>query len=355
MKAKLRYGLPIAVALVCGLAAIQPAQAEDESEPDLLTQSAVAILSEGQVEEVLSDASQTTDSTEEGAVQAYIEDGPTEGSYLTTEDLEVGTVELDNGVSATVVAPEEGVDVRSVNIWGDAGSNEVGGIVELGVSESAPTTAGPGMGYWPDWADVPSYVVELRLYDEGNYVGEAEFQTQRRRYTDDGTTARDIWQVARRARATPDEFEVNNGPDLNAYVRKLYAGSNLTDDAYNYAQQWRQEYTGPDAGFSNCSGGVTINAGPFSFTPQNCEDYDVWQGRIGHQRIEYDQGAWAGGEQRAIAYVSGFQMDQGRYPYMTWYEYVTLRFGNYAGNPEITCTSHERGDENGTQLLRCDF
>jgi hypothetical protein len=195
----------------------------------------------------------------------------------------------------------------------------------------------------------------LRLYRNENYIGEAQFQTQRRKYGE-SDSGHDIWQVARRGRATPDEIEVAGAPDVAAYVKALWVSSDLTDAAYGYSQQWRQDLTNPDEGFGNCSSsGAAVSAGPFSFTPTNCEDYSVWQGRVGHYRFSYDQGSWAGGEQRAIAYVEGFQMDNGRFPFMTWYEFVTLRLGHVAGQPELKCSSGERGIDNGTETGTCDF
>lgn len=348
--------LATAVFISTALGALMPAYAAEETPPDVITESGVISLSGSELEQVLGDAEQPDSTLEEQAVDQYLNDVPNQGSYLTPQDLEVGSIKVADGLTATIVAPETYLEVRNLDVWADAGSNEVGAAANLALSNFEPFTAGPGMGSWPSWVDSPSYVVQLRLYDNGNFIGESTFQTQRRKYSNDGSATHDIWQVARRGRATPDEIEINNAPDVAAYVKKLWISSRLTDSAQDYAQQWRQDLTSPDAGFDSCTdNGASVTAGPFTFTPSNCEDYDVWQGAIGHQRFDYDQGAYAGGEQRAIAYVSGFQMDNRKFPYMKWYEFVTLRLGHFVGQPELKCTSDERGIEDGTQVLRCDW
>lgn len=355
-----KLGCWMAATTFVGAAALSaplPAQAADDPPPDLITETGGVSLTASQVDDVLDDATSPDTPVEKQAVDQYLDDLPADGSYLTAEDLDVGSVKIDDGLSATIVAPDSSVDVRNVAVYADAGSDEINAAADVVPSASEDAaTAGPGMGSWPSWVDATSYVVQLRLYRNDNFIGEATFQTQRRKYSNDGSSTHDIWQVARRGRATPDEIEVNNAPDVSAYVKKLWVSSQLTDSAQNYAQQWRQDLTAPDEGFDHCSdSGASFTAGPFTFTPANCEDYDVWQGAVGHQRFDYDQGTYAGGEQRAIAYVSGFQMDNGRYPYMNWYEFVTLRLGHYAGDPELKCTYDGAGIADGTGIAKCNW
>ncbi len=329
-----------------------PAHATEET-PDTITESSIVGLSESQVEQGLTDAEHPESGLERRAVENYLNDLPDEGSYVTAQDLRVGTLEVTDDLTATIVVPEA-VSVEEVAVQSDAGSNEVSATAELALPEAMATTTGPGMGNWPNWEDSPSWVLRINLYLKGNYIGKAVFQTQRRKYANDGNSYRDTWQVARRAVATPDEYEYDNFPDAHAYVKQLWISSGLAPEGAVHAQQWRQDLTTPDEGFSACSSNVTFTIPPyFSFTPSNCADYDVYQGDVGYQRFNYDQGAWAGGEARAIAYISGFQMDNGATPYAKWYEFVTLRLGHLAGDPEYKCSSTAYGAQYDTMTQEC--
>lgn len=355
---RMRCGLAAASFIGLALGGQLPAQAEETNTGDSseasFTESEHVALDEADVAQTLGDATEPDTQIEEQAVDSYLADSPSEGSYLTSEDLEVGTIEVADGLTATVVAPEVGIDVSAIDIVADAGDQEVSAGAAFTATDDQPVTAGPGMGSWPSWTDTASFVVELKVYLNGNWIGTANFQTQRRKYQDDGDPNKSLWQVARRARATPDELEVT-GPDLNNYVKKLWASSQLTDGALGNAQQWRQDLTNPDEGFTNCEDGLEVSAGPFTFVVGKCEDYDVWQGAIGHHRFDYDQGTYAGGGQKAVAYVSGIQMDQNAFPNMTWYEFVTIRRGHWSGSNEYKCASEEKGYEYSTQTLTCTW
>ena len=84
---------------------------------------------------------------------------------------------------------------------------------------------------------------------------------------------------------------------------------------------------------------------------KNCDDYSVWTGAVGHQRMYLDQGGYSGGGSRAIGYTSGFTMDNGSFPDTTWYEFVTFRDGNLSTDSGKKCTSSARGPSNDTGLL----
>lgn len=78
----------------------------------------------------------------------------------------------------------------------------------------------------------------------------------------------------------------------------------------------------PDEDFANCSSGNSFDTsfnlgsdlvGGFSFTPQDCSEYDIWWNPDipGSYRLTYDQGAWVNEGNRSIAYTVAWRVDQG--------------------------------------------
>lgn len=327
---------------------------ENPEAPDMMTTTASVDLSQAQVDKVMEGASEA-DGVERRAVDTYLDSLPVSGSYLTADDLQVGSVPVSGNLTATFVAPEAAVDIRSIDVGVNADTNEITAGAKLGtVQDAEPGTAGPGMGSWPSWSDSPSWALEMKLSVNGNWIGTGTFQTQRRKYQNDGNSSQDLWQVARYARGTPDALEYSAMPDIAAKVKTLWISNNLTDAAYANAQQWRSDLTNPDEGFASCSSsGGSIKVGPFDFTPSNCDDYDVWQGRVGHYRMAYDQGTYAGGGQRSTAYVAGWSMDNGAAPSSTWYEFITLRLGPWTGDTEFRCNSTSPGTRYETERGSC--
>jgi len=167
------------------------------------------------------------------------------------------------------------------------------------------------MGSWPNWEDSLHATVRLVVKINGFYVGDARFQTYRRKYANDGDSTIDSWQLARNAVATPATNYAT------PRVAKLWESQNLTDFAFDHAREWLSARTAPEAGFSECNdSGVSLSYGPFSYSPSNCTDYDVWTGRIAHHRVYLDQGTWAGTGSRELSYTTGWTMDDA-FPSMT--------------------------------------
>jgi hypothetical protein len=317
-----------------------------------------------EVEAVLSPAEEPSSAQESAAVTAFVsENNNSEDAPVVPRDLEVGTLNVGDGFNVTVVAPENGVEIRSVQVVVDAGSDEV----SLGARfESDPAVEaqqnGPGMGTWPGWTNQPSSEVQLKLFKGGDYLGRALFETKRRQFENDGTTARDTWQVARWAQAIPEDYDILGSFVQHMYVKKLWISSDLTTASQEKAQQNLPSSTKPQIGSSSCVSGTSMDLDIFSFTWQNCEDYDVWVGDgvtdIGHMRFDYDQGAYAGGNTRSIAYINAFTVDNGHTPSLTWYEFVTLQSGNMDGDPAYRlykCVSDSKGTTGGAENLVCNW
>lgn len=208
------------------------------------------------------------------------------------------------------------------------------------------------MGTWPDWSSAFHSSVKLTIYykESGSYVkeGTATFQTVRRQYEHDGDSKVDTYQVGRSGVAQPVAGRTT--------VQKLWASQQLTSDVQDNAREWMWSLTKPKSGFSECSDGVSVSLGWFSFTSSNCDDYDVWFGSVGHERFDMDQGYSASSGSRALGYTGGWTMDNGVAPSATYYEFVTFKI-----NPEphiyqsIKCYSKDRGPEGDTDYLDCKF
>lgn len=338
----------VAALTLVPLALVQSsAQAEDQPPPDPVTSSSSTIVPGSELDFV--DGDDPSDAHEAQAVETYVDGAPDEGAELTAEDVQVATVDLPEDLEATVVAPDTGTEVKSVNVQVDAEENTIraGGKFQDDANEL--TSAGPGMGSWPRWEDSPSWSVQITVYRKNNNIGMARFQTQRQKYKND-QLGYDLWRVARRAYGQPGVYEHDNLPDTHLRIGRLWISSDL--ESHEHARQWRDDLTKPQGSWSKCESGTSVTAGPFTFTPKNCEDYDTWTGAIGHYRFDYNQGSNAGEGNRAIAYVAGFAMDKGASVKGDWYEFVELRWSAFGDDDK--CTANTAGEEGGTTYLRCD-
>ncbi len=331
------------------------------NQADPFTESKVETFSSAEVESELAPAEAPGNAQEKAAVSSYVAEQQADGVAVDARDLQVGTLAVDDDVHAVVVAPEYGVEIQSIRAIVDAGSNEVSVGARVDTDETHQASqGGPGMAgsSWPAWVDQPSYQVQMKLYDGNDYLGRALFETKKRKLQNDGTGARDTWQVARWAQGTPQELNADGGSvDIN--VKKLWVSSDLTDNSQGKAQQTLISSSSPAEGSQSCNSGNSATVGPFSFTWQDCSDYDVWYGNavsdVAHMRFDYDQGNWSGGNTRAIAYLNTFTVDDGHTPSFTWYEFVTLRAGKWAGSPSFKCTYDGRGTTGTTEDTRCNF
>ncbi|MBM9458451.1 hypothetical protein JK386_00875 [Nocardioides sp. zg-536] len=361
MRHKFVTALAVLLVQALGVSAAEADSSTDGS--DLVEDSAVVTIDQEDFAAAATegDAASNT-ATEDRAVEEYLEQLPDDaGAYMAPDDVLVGTVEATDDISAVVVAPQDGADVEQVDVLADASAEEVTAGAAISDADSGDTTTGPGMaGSWPTWSSTTSYVVEIKVYwkkflnKPANLIGTARFQTQRRQYANDGTAAWDRWHVFRKAVATPDEYEIQAAPDHQAYVKKLWISSQLTAAAQKNAQQWLDSQNEPSGGFSECRSNGEFNAGPFTMPLGDCADYDVWTGAVGHYRFDYDQGTIASGTSKAIAYRSAFQMDNAKYPHMTFYQFATFRMGRTAlDGPSIKCAEDGMGSSGTAPLTKC--
>ncbi|QYJ03152.1 hypothetical protein KUV85_12500 [Nocardioides panacisoli] len=318
-----------------------------------------ATFSQAQVARALRPAEAGVSGLERAAVEREIGyQALTHAKHVGRRDLRVGTV-TDGDLQAVVVVPDSNVKVQSVTVGaggssglGEKSPREIVASVEMADDPARvpASQSGPGMGSWPRWDNSFHSSVRLRVYFRGNYLGDGVFQTYRRKMKGE-TKPVDYWQISRHAVGRPRTSDGWGSPR----IKKLWVSQNLTDGAHKWAREWLWKRTKPKQGWSSCRDGVGISVGPFTFTPRECSEYDVWTGRIGHQRISFDQGRLVRKGQYHAAYVSGFTMRDGHFPNMTWYEFVTIQEG-YDQNYFIwKCRSKERGPQNKTATRDCRF
>lgn len=290
------------------------------------------------------------------------------GGYLTADDLEVATIPVADDVSITLVTPVDGAQLDELGVVVDDTMQDLTAVAHVEEPANTPQVAGPGMGDWPSWSSLPIFGIRMKVYVNDNWIGTAVFSTQKRQMNEGADPAGvDVWQVSRYVRAHGDAYETT-GPDIPSHVKKLWISDDLTDAAYNEvmslppSQQklaWRPALTAPDVGFGSCTDNVSFNVGitggGFSFTPRDCDEYDVWEGRVGHYRIYYDQGAVSSAGDRDLAYTAGFNINDGIGPDMTWYGFATFRLGNLDGDSEFKCTTDEKGAKNSELVGSCPF
>jgi len=328
--------------------------AEPDSETPL--ESVVESFDSEAIEDAFAESADDTSAEESAAVDSYLEALPDDAPYVGPEDLQAGTLVTSSDLEAVVVAPRTLGDVERVSINVDAEAGEIQASVEAGSTADDESTGGPGAGSWQKWNEVPDYIIQLNLKSNGQDIGWARFTTRKRKYDGgDGDAKTTQWQVGRLAVAQPGTYVVNNWPDIDARVSRLYIGSNLTDATYAYHDSWMDSETVPLEGFKTCKKSVlTLPDGFAQWTPSSCDDLTVFQGRVGHYRLIYDQGTLATDTARkTIAYVAGYKMKQGHMPYHTWRQEVTFRFGTYAAQGEKACVSTDKGPESGTKNVSC--
>lgn len=324
------------------------AAAEDgapELDPGVSTSFGAAVIEE-QLEPATDD--DALSAAEDHSVEEFISAEAEDGSVVEPEDLEVGTLRSGD-FSIVVVAPADDIDVSEIELDTDSTGSQVGFAAQVESDGSEATQAGPGMGTWQAWDAAWHSSVRLRIYFEGRNIGDGTFQTYKRKYLND-TTAYDSWQVARYGLGRSA-----NDPIYDARVQKLWMSQNLTDGSFDRSREWLLPKTSPQEGFSNCKSGVALNYGPFSWAPNDCADYDVFMGRIAHHRLSMDQGTLVGDGNRAIAYTTGWTMDNNYGPALTWYEFVTLRVGSYSGGTSYKCSSTSLGPDGNTLTMTCNF
>lgn len=278
------------------------------------------------------------------------------GEMIDVNELEVGTL-VDGALSTTIVTPDSGVSIDSVSI---ARSTEPNSPVEFTVgavttAEDTADTSGPGMGTWPDWSTSWHASVRIKVYWKGDYLGSGLFQSFKRKMQNE-TSPVDFWEVTRRASGSPGRWESAGLPEHPMTVSKLWISQNVTDATSSRTKEWNLPRTQPYSqnDFDNdCSNGTsfTLAKGAFSFTTSNCSDYHVYLGRIGHHRVNMDQGDYSNGGSQAVGYVSSFTVAGGHRPSFTWYQFVTLRHGS--GSTEIKCADYDPGVQNSTEEWVC--
>ncbi|WP_215817299.1 hypothetical protein [Pimelobacter sp. 30-1] len=281
------------------------------------------------------------------------------GRPVSRDEVRVASVGDPSGVTMVVVAPRRGTVVREVSATSDPVSSGIALGVRMGVEErGASPTSGRAAARpsWPSWSSSFHSSVRIKVYVNvrkpigRKYVGDAVFQTYRRKLANDKSDQVDYWQISRHAIARPANTKL-----LSTRVKKLWASQQLTPKAQRKAREWMWKQTKPTRGFSDCRDGVSISVGPFSISPRDCSELDVWTGDVGHQRMSMDQGAVVSGNgERSLAYVSGFSMAQGQAPTATWYEFVTFKVGNEViPNTTHKCASSALGPRNATATETC--
>ncbi len=344
MTARKRSTALVVVAMVGINSYLAPPSFADEGSP--LPDAGLSIGSD-QLATAMEPATESMTVAESRAVDAYLDAEPAD---LGVEDLQVGTV-VDDGLKVVVVAPEEGVEVNEIVAMADPDTGEVGVGAKVESSDT-PEQLGPGMGTWPDWGSVPSYSVRLdvnvKYGSSYEKVGDAIFQTKKRRLSNDGSSVADTWQIVRYAVGRP----VTAG---DWRVHKLWLSQDVTDATATRTRSWEWGLTAPDTNSQICDSS-SVDLGPWSFGYSDCSDYDVWTGRVGHQRMEFDQGAFNPTGQKAAGYRSGFTIDNGVTPGFTYYEFVTFST-DYVDTASFheKCTSTRLGPSNDTAYLDCYF
>lgn len=305
----------------------------------------------------LSPGSEIDSRHEATAVNDFIAADPlfTDPGDVSVDTVDVGAVEV------VVAAPTDEVEVSQITVQVDATNQEVSVGQKSAETAEAPVTAGPGMGSWPNWLDRPEYQVVLNSYLHGNFIGSARFSTSSRIRSVDGPT--DILQVARKATAQPDLYEI--GPfDYSTHVKKLWISNDPDEFWESNILAWRDAATKPLAGSSVCAVS-SAGIGPWSGVISNCEDTDVWQSnaRPGHMRMSMDQGTLSTGGSRSIAYVAGVTKRDAGPAVFNFYEFVTFRVAiNPIPGPmlstqgrEYKCTENGQGTAGGPRKKTCQF
>ncbi len=321
----------------------------------------VADFEAAEIESGLKQGDEPASPQEAKAVAEYLDTVPADGVLTEAEDLEVGTIEMPEGLEATMVVPAD-IDPTSTNVLLDTDSGEISSAIEWSPEAETPITAGPGMGTWQSWSDLNQQRLVLKLYvDQGNwndYLGRAEFETARRTFLNDGSDLWDRTQVRRWGQAIPQTWE--QGFNVGMRVQKLWMSNNPINEAN--VRGWSVDGEGgtfPTSNETICSGGasftVGVGAGSFSIPVTNCAEFDVWRGAgdtdAGHYRISYDQGAYLGAGNRELGYMAGYEMEEGVSGTNTYYEFVTFRIGNQRGRT-YKCKSDSQGS-GGTEVQSC--
>lgn len=339
--------------LIVGVGALTPApsSADGLALPNLTT-----VFTALQVDQALTAVDDTLTAVERLAVDEYLNQVVDEaGNVLGETDLEVGTL-VSGPLKIAVVTPDFGVSIGSVTVSSaveDAVPEfSVGAETTMDDVDNDAASSGPGMGTWPSWTTSWHASIRIKVYFDNDYLGDGLFQTFKRKLQNDGTTAADYWQVSRRALGRPQNWD-GRGPNGPMTVKKLWTSQRLTPASQLKAKEWMLNLTKPLEGFNQCRDGLEVTAGPFTFIPVECSDYDVWTGDIGHQRMYMDQGSYSNQGTRALAYQTGFSIANNYAPYFTWYEFVTLRIGS--GGPDMKCADEWVGTVNGTGTGSCTW
>ncbi len=339
--------------IVIGASALAPAPATADG---LVLPELTTVFTALQVDQALTAVTDTITAVERAAVDEYLNSVVDEaGNVLSEADVEVGTL-VSGSLKIAVVAPDFGVSVGSMTVSAtveDAVPEfSVGAETTMDDTADDATSAGPGMGTWPDWTSSWHASIRIKIYFGNDYLGDGLFQTFKRKLQNDGSGAVDYWQVSRRAVGRPAQWE-GRGPNGPMTVKKLWASQKLTSASQAQDREWMLNLTSPQEGFGGCRDGVEFTAGPFTFIPKECDEYDVWTGDIGHQRMYMDQGGYAHGGSRSLAYKTGFSIANNYAPAFTWYEFVTLRIGS--GGPDMKCADEWVGTVNGTGTGSCTY
>jgi hypothetical protein len=265
------------------------------------------------------DAALPQTATEAAAVEDLLEESPgytaqdIEAFVVTDTDAEPASADADvaEGFGDVVVAVPTTVEVTSIEVDVEPAADGTFAVsvdtTAEGVVEEVPLpsgSAGPGMAPWLKTVDVGNYTVKF------NGIGNLFSVYRRQKVMEDGLPNKNIFAATKDGVARP--ADISGGFD--ARVTKARIQTWPTDATRSTASLWLEK--DPGVGFTKCQeSSIVTNVMTMggllgiSWTPKNCEDYDVWfnSESAGSYRMSLDQGLNIGSGDRELGYAIEWQ------------------------------------------------